>query len=315
MIAINNNSLTVRKAFKAYKDDMPVLVRKRIAKTSNAAPAGSRVRRFLAVIDYYADEILLGKPARLMTLSRRFNPLLTTIDANGQVVKTDLGIAIATVFDYQWFITKTIHRYSAYHLTEDLEINVCVYCNRSYTHTIITQDGRKIARPTLDHYFNKGRHPLLALSFYNLIPSCNVCNLGVKHEAEFELATHYHPYLDDYITDFSFTYEYDRSARSGLKILVNTADSKADRTLRELDTRELYDTHSAELKEMLAMRYKFSDNYLQILEEHLLNGTRVCREELYRIAFGVEPNVSDFGRRPFSKFKHDILTELKIISS
>ena len=314
MIAIPNNSLTVRKAFKHYKDAIPNLIEKRIDKAISGAAAGSQVPRFLALIKYHAHEILFSKPERLITLSKRFNPLLTTLDADGNRVETELGKAISYVFNYLWFIQKTKDRYSAYHLTEDMNINVCVYCNRSYTHTIIKHDGRKVTRPTLDHYFNKGRHPLLALSFYNLIPSCSVCNSGVKHEAEFELISHHHPYLDDYIEKYAFTYKPNKDAPSGLKIVVTSADPKAKTTLKELETEELYNTHTAELKEMLNMRYKFSDNYLKILEKHLLSGTKVSQKELYRIAFGVEVEIAEFGRRPFSKFKYDILKELKIIS-
>lgn len=314
MIAISINKLTFRRALKNYKKQMPDLIKARIIKEINDAPAGSRIPKFLNIIKSNLDDILFGTPQRLMALSTRFNPFFTRTNAAGVVQETDLCKSIKRVLNYDWFTHKTVNRYSGYHMCEDLEINVCVYCNRSYTHTIITNNRRKISRPTLDHYFSKGKHPLLSISFYNLVPSCSICNSGVKHTADFQLISHYHPYLDDYIDEFKFSYKHDRQAPLGLKILVKSTDVKALTTLSELETQELYNTHSVELKEMLDMRYKFSDNYLTILEKSLLKGTTVSKEELYRIAFGTEPLQADFGRRPFSKFKYDILKQLKIIS-
>lgn len=55
-----------------------------------------------------------------------------------------------------------------------------------YTKTVFDEEGEKITRPTFDHWFAKDDHPLLALSFYNLIPSCNICNSSVKGKKEIE---------------------------------------------------------------------------------------------------------------------------------
>lgn len=155
---------------------------------------------------------------------------------------------------------------------------------------------------------------MIALSFYNLIPSCSICNSGIKHEADFELSTHNHPYKDDFIADFAFTYKYTNEESSGLRIATETPNIKAHRTLSDLKTDLIYNTHVSELKEMLRMKYAFSDKYLEILNNNLLAGINIPRKELYNIAFGVEQDEKDFGTRPFSKFKSDILKELGIIS-
>ncbi len=261
MIAISINRLAFRRALKNYKKHMPSLIKLRIAKEITATPADCKVRQFLKILENNLDDILFGKPQRLFVLSNRLNPFLKQIDGAGVEQDTDFSKSMRRVLNYDWFTDKTVKRYSAYHMCEDLEINVCIYCNRSYTHTIKTNNGRKISRPTLDHYFSKGIHPLLSVSFYNLIPSCSICNSGIKNTADFQLINHYHPYLDDYIDKFRFSYKYDRQASLGLKILVKSADVKSLITLGELETEELYSTHSVELKEMLDMRYKFSDNY------------------------------------------------------
>ncbi|HWW41719.1 hypothetical protein [Pedobacter sp.] len=107
--------------------------------------------------------------------------------------------------------------------------------------------------------------------------------------------------------------EPDQNEPSGLRILIKSSDAKAIQTLQDLQTEELYNTHTNELKEMLDMCYKFSDNYLAILEKYVLSCTKISQKELYRIAFSAEMEQAHFGQRPFSKFKNDILKELEII--
>ncbi|WP_252792745.1 hypothetical protein [Mucilaginibacter flavidus] len=136
----------------------------------------------------------------------------------------------------------------------------------------------------------------------------------MKHTADFQLGTHYHPYFDDYLNEYTFSYEYTNKTPSGLGILLNTRTVKSSNTLSELETKVIYNSHDYELKILLDMRYKFSDNYLSILQEKVLCGISISAEELYSIAFGSEMQEGKFGHRPFSKFKNDILRELGIIT-
>lgn len=69
---------------------------------------------------------------------------------------------------------------------ENLKIRTCPYCNRNYTFIVKSScsTGEKTftTRPEFDHFYNKSQHPLLALSFYNLVPSCSICNHGKATE-------------------------------------------------------------------------------------------------------------------------------------
>ena len=301
MIHIPNNSIKILKARHLFLKEMMPLLTKRII--SYPKPGS---KRFLATILGDLSLILSGEPDDLAVISAKINIIINAHPKNKKAIKK--------IFDYDWFIAKTKKRYNAYHLAASLEVNVCVYCNRNYTHTVITNDGEKITRPQFDHFFSKGKNPVLALSFYNLIPSCSICNSGIKHEADFELPTHNHPYKDNFLSDFSFSYKYSNEEPSGFRIVTETPNIKAHRTLFDLKTDLIYNTHVSELKEMLRMKYAFSDKYLEILKNNVLTGVNIPRKELYNIAFGVEQDEKEFGARPFSKFKNDILKELDIIS-
>lgn len=69
----------------------------------------------------------------------------------------------------------------AYWLQSQLNVKVCPYCNRMYTTTLY---GKKRIRPDFDHFYPQSRYPYLAVSLFNLIPSCNVCNRAKSDYAE-----------------------------------------------------------------------------------------------------------------------------------
>ncbi|WP_419672991.1 hypothetical protein [Aliarcobacter butzleri] len=62
--------------------------------------------------------------------------------------------------------------------TENFNFRTCFYCNKDFITNF--EAGKEVSTFQLDHFFDKGTYPYLALSFYNLIPSCSACNAKVK---------------------------------------------------------------------------------------------------------------------------------------
>jgi len=154
------------------------------------------------------------------------------------------------------------------------------------------------------------------LSFFNLIPSCSICNTSVKHKKEFKLNTHPHPYVDDILDEFEFNFSFinDPYYKSGLKVTVDVeSDWYTKNYLNDLAIEEVYSAHTDVLYDLLLTKQAYSDRYLSILEKTVLKGFKISREEIYRLVYGVHLDKKDFQKRPFSKFKKDILTELNII--
>ena len=98
---------------------------------------------------------------------------------------------VSEIFDYYTFSKFHSTKYNAYDLLEKLNINVCPYCNRQYTNTIKPTSEKGGTRATLDHFLLKSNYPYLALSFWNLVPSCYSCNSQLRTSREIGL----HPYL------------------------------------------------------------------------------------------------------------------------
>jgi len=64
--------------------------------------------------------------------------------------------------------------YGAYTFVQTLDLKTCPYCNRNYTFLVNDETGK--LRPEIDHFYPKSIYPFLAMSFFNLIPSCSICN-------------------------------------------------------------------------------------------------------------------------------------------
>ncbi|SDF14094.1 hypothetical protein SAMN05216464_11394 [Mucilaginibacter pineti] len=265
---------------------------------------------FEMIPDFNWDEYNLYLPVRDKELKKLSD------DQQYLVYKYDRFYRIQLrIIDYDtWFQNKDNEpRYDAYRLAVNLDRRTCTYCNRIWTTTIKNRHNKKVMRANYDHWFPQTKFPLLALSFCNLIPSCTVCNSSVKNDTNYSLATHMHPYVDmDALSRFQYSYDFFRSTNTyQIKIKSGFGDTKAARTYRDMKLQDIYDAHHAELIDMINIREAYSDKYI---ERMMLNfkDAGLTYEEVYKMAFGVEYLEDHYFKKPLSKFKKDILTELKL---
>lgn len=251
--------------------------------------------RFINFLIKFKDELISAFPNRLLEINEEYEKLILS-KRQKEIIKS-------------FFIQTGYGKFQNKEFLNLLGIDTCVYCNRNYT---LYFDSNN-ARAELDHWFPKSEFPLLALSFYNLIPSCHSCNhiklnnspIGGWKNA---LNNIIHPYLDK--NDFKFSYFYNSFSDFSLNINVQK-NSKTERTLEFNKINEIYSAHSnKELNDLLSLKYKYSDNYIDILLKTFKN-TILSKEEVFRLVFGIEIHPEDYHKRPFSKFKHDIIEELR----
>ncbi|HDS1653548.1 TPA: hypothetical protein QEL76_001465 [Stenotrophomonas maltophilia] len=100
---------------------------------------------------------------------------------------------IEGVLNYSSFCKKRPGGWDAYALCKEFKYDMCPYCQQSLAMTVF-RDGIGAFRPTLDHFYPKYRFPFLALSLYNLVPSCQSCNSSLKGTKDFFDVEHLHPY-------------------------------------------------------------------------------------------------------------------------
>lgn len=191
--------------------------------------------------------------------------------------------------------------------------STCTYCNRNYTLNISSRH----ASAQLDHWFPKSMFPILSLSFFNLIPSCGSCN-HIKGKSDkdeewwysFSIKQLLHPYFPEIDESFKFDFSYEASSKEFTVDFREILGKKMLNTLNFNLTLELYQAQAQlELKDLYDLRKKYSTNYVKFLLEKL-HETEPSDQEKYRLLFGVEKNDKDYHKRPFSKFKNDIIEKL-----
>ncbi len=212
---------------------------------------------------------------------------------------------IQTIFNYNTLVSS--NQKKSYKIAEIKGRNTCTYCNRQYTITI-EEDEKFITRPQFDHWLPKSVFPLLSLSFYNLIPSCSICNSSAKGEQIFSFEELIHPYKrSSPETDFRFSYLPD--GKGGWKIdLYNLKGVEKD-TFEVFKLKDIYNYHyKLEAKDLLDLAIKNNGTYIEwLFKDRKEKDIAPSYEEAFRLLFGTEYDIKKFLDRPFSKLKRDLV--------
>lgn len=312
MISIFNNDETlITDACEKHLKGLKVDIGKRINKYSSSFDFITSAKDY--ILDNYKS-ILTAKPDVLLKMSEEYNNF-----ANGlSVIDNDrFDKATTSVFNYDWFCENK-KKYSAYKLTANLKVTVCPYCNANFIITAYTKAGNRITRPSLDHFFSQSKHKLLSLSFYNLIPSCSICNSSIKGSKELLLDKHFHPFLHNIKDNIVFRYvPHNVSSAIGfkedfdLKIeSVNKLDSRAiDHTLF-FKLEDIYNHHKSYVSEIILKSYMYDDKYYEVLSREFPD-LKIKPSDFYRVIFGNFWEDEDMGKRPLSKLTKDLVQQLK----
>lgn len=221
---------------------------------------------------------------------------------------------IKKIFNYESYIDANTD--FSYWLAELIGTNTCVYCNRQYTLTIRDSNIQKgLVRPTFDHWLPQKYYPDLALSFYNLIPSCSLCNSSLKHDDAIQPGQYVYPYGSDG-AGFDFTYRKLSSHKYMVETNVTATDNeykkRVNQTLGLFHIKDVYNAHSDfELKDLLDLSQEYPGDYVDTLISNVMKDLNVSKEDVYRLIFGVESNPDKYLDRPMSKFKMDIIKEIR----
>ena len=121
----------------------------------------------------------------------------------------------------RWGYDSTLKKWDTAKFIEATNIRYCPYCNAETVYVIPKSDGAEDDnyRSALDHFLPVNRYPYLALSLYNLVPSCTRCNTSYKqgrdplslweynviprHSKDIEVLRTAHPYIEDIYSRFN----------------------------------------------------------------------------------------------------------------
>ena len=211
------------------------------------------------------------------------------------------------IFDYDKFSVKYRTK-----LLAAMKVTVCPYCNRQYI-TIYDTIKENKATADLDHFFCKDLYPFLALSLYNFVPSCQICNSRFKLAKDFYKHPHVNPYRAGFADNCVFKFETlhglidDKDPKYSLFNSIN--NTAIDNSIETFHLNSVYQSHIDYVKELITKVKLY--NTSQILE-YLSNFPELfgSRAELLQLLYGTYLNPNEVGLRPLSKLTQDILKDL-----
>ncbi len=319
-IRINNNLYAFAKDFssklydgktKKYKTRQRQLNELR---TKYSHPVNVRVLNL--IIKYYENqELLYSKPnihQRLVNLTDKY---LDGLFYNRVEKKqTDFGEEIETALRYD-----TLQKNDAIKIVQHLKLNTCPYCNASLTVSIDKNDKVK-PRFQLDHFFPKSKYPFLAISFFNLVPSCGQCNQS-KSKSSVTIGQDFHLYSNETPYD---AFQFKLNNKSLIEYLINGGNDSLSFSFQPRNKKHkkfvekhdktfgikgLYDTQFDIVEELI---WK-SQYYTPLRINELGNLLRLSTTSIARMITGNYSEYENVHKRPLAKFTQDIARDLKLI--
>lgn len=277
------------------------------------------------------DDIIIGKASTLSRIKAEWDILIAGLANNHSFIQY-IDFLQKNIFSYSRFSRFKKTKYCAHSLATSIGMKTCPYCNRAYI--VSWNKVNSAARCQFDHFISKSRYPIFAVSLYNIVPSCSICNTVEKHNAQFNFDDNINPWFlcGDEIFRFKLvqdngeeiedpTFWYGVDVESRLKITISpqegvSVDSSEYRAFLEnarvFRIIEYYGHHLDYAVDIVRKGHLYPLNYLQQLQNLMLqkNVTLIGAKELY---YGSYLFSADFHRRTLNKLTKDILVQFGLI--
>lgn len=210
------------------------------------------------------------------------------------------------------------NRIAAVEILKKMKVTVCPYCNRQYIFTL--SNGQ--ARPQFDHYYPKSRYPYLALSLYNMIPSCSICNMA-KSSLDTLKEPILYPFVEEMGSEAKFEIKRKRNGNfarmlqgisSEFVIDLNTTNAKNEvvilNQMEKLHLDDLYNEHKEYVMDIIKSKYV---NSPERINELLMSFPALfdSYEDVKSLLYLTNLQKESWGNRPLSKLTHDIDRQLE----
>lgn len=185
-------------------------------------------------------------------------------------------------------------------LSKALKLTICPYCNRNF----INNRGDRESGRQFDHFYSRHEVPYFALSLYNLVPSCSVCN-HIKQNS-------------NNMTCCPFDPENAVERKLKFKVEFPTGNISVQKTVPDVETlklNEAYEINSEDVKRLFNEEKKYCRDYRKRLLEKIDPTYRflLSEQQFDRMIFGeaIYLDHKKFRNEPLSYLKYDTYKTIK----
>ncbi len=286
----------------------------KILKKNNLSSQEQRIKNIFGG-DQSLKKIILASPEEIESLVKIW---LNT----SKQKKKGFNYYITTL--YKEFSTKKIlladeekPRSRALRLVDNLGLIACPYCNRNFINNT-DKEGRRTC--DIDHFFPKTTFPFLAISFYNLIPSCKWCNfvkLDSANTSPEEFIINPYDTREGYVFDANMEVEIKNCEfyykASALKVkFPDNLSPRIQKHIKAFHLDKLYAQHTDYALELIQKKYAYSESYIDGLFKQYEGTLFRNREDILRLVTSNFIEEENLSKRPLSKLTKDIVRQLDL---
>lgn len=274
-------------------------------------------------LDYLLDHdyrnlkgIILSKPDELQNyideINWEFGAGMFSTGGNNPTL-TDFGRRVSSIFNYTAYRNKN----QCKETIDNLRIFYCAYCNKDEIEVVDDnpEDDEMKLYGTIDHFFSHSRYPYLALSFFNLIPSCHKCNSQLKGHKAFGLNTHINPFDKSFNDIFKFRYQGSPLIDSkDLTIEIINNQEFPNNQIAVFNLERRYNT--SPVKQVVLAGILGYNNYSQDILEAISDqiGNLTLSIEQYHHFYGLPVDANDIIKTQLGKLKRDICIQIGVLN-
>ncbi|UWG97449.1 hypothetical protein LPY66_01010 [Dehalobacter sp. DCM] len=278
------------------------------------------------------SDIAIGKISSLKSCLIEYDQILASM-AVGCSAKTykkrieKINNTLKYIFNYESFrdnknnieIDHKPMNWNRHKLISLMDIRTCPYCNRQYV-TNYTEIDNKKTTADLDHFYPQSKYPFLALSLYNFIPCCQVCNSRFKGD-RFEAEKHIYPYDEEFGDDAKFTiksetmdYIWDSLSNFEIELSVQKECKNVEKIKNSINTfkiEKVYQTHKDYAQEIIKKAIVYDK---QMIKDLVIQYPDMFKseDEVWQCVMANYMTDENLGNRPLAKLTKDICEQFGI---
>jgi hypothetical protein len=322
MIKLDYDSFLINKEFdflKQYFDDLKIITKfeERFRRYKKNDTSFKKVFK-----DFTLKDILFSDTKQIKIMIQSIDSKIETLTANQ---KKEIYEKIKKLFNYSdKYQSKVLTPF----FTENFNFRTCFYCNKDFITNFNVK--KEVSTFQLDHFYDKGTYPYLALSFYNLIPSCPTCNSSkvkgskntFEHDSKvgkFKNETCIPPNDEkfDFHRKVKFKLLLDDSCKnlhikSKEDLDINLKENYSDKYDKYIEIFKLNERYKAN-KDIVFDMIQKAELYPESRLKELENLTGIPFQQIKKDIFNLIDENEDLSKQPFSKLIVDMSKELGIL--
>lgn len=269
-------------------------------------------------LDYFKrnfNSIILAGETAMIAEKNNYNARCVGATDNAKGCYKDLMVGLYGSFTQQEDVNGVARSHRFF---RKLKITTCPYCNRQYAVTLDCDNGK--TAPEYDHFYYKSDYPVLAVSFYNLVPSCHTCNhiKGIKKTVTIN------PYFSGFESRFVFVDDNDDSKlltpaevmkRGGGKILLRRPDGTESATdkgnIETFALNEIYALHDQYVSDIVVKVQQYEGISKDLVSTFQTKAK--TPQEVYDFVWGRHLVDAEYEDRPLSKLTKELLEQLGVL--